>query len=35
MPDGLVGERFYRPDEAEERFAARVAELRKARGREP
>ncbi len=35
MPDGLVGERFYLPDEAEERFAARLAELRKARGRGP
>jgi len=35
MPDPMVGERFYRPDEAEERFAARLAELRKARGREP
>ncbi len=35
MPDAMAGERFYRPDEAEERFAARLAELRKARGREP
>jgi putative ATPase len=34
-PPGVVGERFYAPDEAEAALAARLAEIRRARGREP
>jgi putative ATPase len=33
-PDDAVGERFYRPDEAESQLAARLEEIRRARGRE-
>jgi putative ATPase len=33
-PPGVVGQRFYRPDEAEAALAARLAEIRRARGRE-
>jgi putative ATPase len=33
-PDRAIGERFYAPDEAEAALAARLAELRRARGRE-
>jgi putative ATPase len=33
MPERLVGERFYRPDEAEAALAARLQEIRRARGR--
>jgi putative ATPase len=32
-PDEAVGERFYEPDEAEAELAARLAEIRRARGR--
>jgi putative ATPase len=32
-PEGVVGKRFYRPDEAEAELAARLAEIRRARGR--
>jgi putative ATPase len=35
MPEGLEGECFYRPDQAEQALADRLAELRRARGREP
>jgi putative ATPase len=34
-PEGAVGERFYAPDDAEAALAARLAEIRRARGREP
>jgi putative ATPase len=34
MPDGLVGERFYRPDDAEAAPRERLAQIRRARGRE-
>ena len=34
-PPGAVGERFYAPDEQEAALAARLAEIRRARGREP
>ncbi|HZV72886.1 MAG TPA: replication-associated recombination protein A [Conexibacter sp.] len=34
-PEHAVGARFYAPDEAEAAHAARLAELRRARGREP
>jgi putative ATPase len=34
LPEAVVGERFYAPDEAEERLAQRLAEVRRARGRE-
>jgi putative ATPase len=34
MPDEAVGARFYAPDEAEAALAARLAELRRARGRD-
>ena len=34
-PPGAVGQRFYRPDDAEAALAARLAEIRRARGREP
>ncbi|HEX4108570.1 MAG TPA: replication-associated recombination protein A [Solirubrobacteraceae bacterium] len=34
MPERLVGERFYRPDEAEARLAERLRAVRRARGRE-
>jgi putative ATPase len=33
MPDEAVGARFYAPDEAEAALAARLAEIRRARGR--
>jgi putative ATPase len=33
-PKGVVGTRFYRPDEAEAELATRVREIRRARGRE-
>ena len=33
MPDGAIGRRFYEPDEAEAALAARLEEIRKARGR--
>jgi putative ATPase len=33
-PDAAVGERFYEPDEAEAELATRLAEIRRARGRE-
>jgi putative ATPase len=33
-PDAAVGERFYRPDDAEAELAARLSEIRRARGRE-
>jgi putative ATPase len=33
MPDEAIGARFYAPDEAEAALAARLAELRRARGR--
>jgi putative ATPase len=32
-PDEAIDERFYMPDEAEEKLAARLAEVRRARGR--
>jgi putative ATPase len=35
LPDAAAGERFYRPDEAEAAQAERLAELRRARHREP
>ena len=34
-PKGVAGARFYRPDEAEAELAARLLEIRRARGREP
>jgi len=34
MPDALVGERFYLPDDAEAHLRERLAEIRRARGRE-
>jgi putative ATPase len=34
-PPGAVGERFYLPDEQEAAMAQRLAEIRRARGREP
>jgi len=34
-PPGAVGARFYAPDDAEAALAARLAEIRRARGREP
>jgi putative ATPase len=33
-PDAAVGERFYKPDDAEGELAARLAEIRRTRGRE-
>jgi putative ATPase len=33
LPEGVVGERFYRPGEAEARLAERLAEVRRLRGR--
>jgi putative ATPase len=35
LPEGREGIRFYAPDEAESAFRERLAELRRARGREP
>ncbi len=35
MPDALVGERFYRPDDAEAALRERLAEIRRVRGLEP
>ncbi len=32
MPDGVVGERFYEPDDAEAELAVRLEEMRRARG---
>ncbi|HEX3451729.1 MAG TPA: replication-associated recombination protein A, partial [Solirubrobacteraceae bacterium] len=32
LPDGVAGERFYQPDEAEAQLAARLREIRRARG---
>jgi putative ATPase len=34
-PAGAVGQRFYAPDDAEAALAARLAEIRRSRGREP
>ena len=34
LPEGVVGERFYSPDEAEAMFAERLREIERARGRE-
>jgi putative ATPase len=34
MPDRVVGTRFYAPDEAEEAQRERLAEIRRARGRD-
>jgi len=34
-PESVAGARFYRPDDAEALLAARLAEVRRARGREP
>jgi putative ATPase len=34
MPEGLEEERFYTPDDAEQALADRLAELRRARGRD-
>ena len=34
MPEGLEDERFYAPDDAEADFARRLAEIRRARGRD-
>ncbi len=33
-PEQAIGERFYTPDDAESRLAARLAEIRRARGRD-
>jgi putative ATPase len=33
LPDGVEGERFYRPDDAEARFRDRLEEVRRSRGR--
>ena len=33
LPDALVGERFYRPDEAEAALRERLEEIRRGRGR--
>jgi putative ATPase len=33
-PDEVIGERFYTPDDAESELASRLAEIRRARGRE-
>jgi putative ATPase len=35
LPDRVLGERFYAPDDAEAALANRLAALRRARGREP
>jgi len=34
-PEGVVGERFYAPDEAEAALAERLARIRRERGRDP
>jgi putative ATPase len=34
VPDEVIGERFYTPDDAESELAARLVEIRRARGRE-
>ena len=34
-PDGVEGERFYKPDDAEADLATRLAAIRKARGSAP
>jgi putative ATPase len=33
MPDSVIGERFYEPDDAEALLRARLEEIRRARGR--
>jgi putative ATPase len=33
MPDRAIGQRFYEPDEAEAALQARLAEIRRARGK--
>jgi hypothetical protein len=33
MPDSVIGERFYEPDDAEAALRARLEEIRRARGR--
>jgi hypothetical protein len=33
MPDAVIGERFYEPDDAEAALRARLEEIRQARGR--
>jgi hypothetical protein len=33
MPEGVEGERFYAPDDAEAALRERLAEIRRARGR--
>jgi hypothetical protein len=33
MPDPVIGERFYEPDDAEALLRARLEEIRRARGR--
>ena len=35
LPESIVGERFYQPDDAEAELAARLAAIRRARGSEP
>jgi putative ATPase len=35
LPEGVVGARFYQPDEAEAQLAARLEQIRRARRREP
>jgi putative ATPase len=35
LPEGVVGARFYEPDEAEAQLAARLEEIRRARRRDP
>jgi hypothetical protein len=32
LPEGVAEERFYQPDEAEAQLAARLREVRRARG---
>jgi putative ATPase len=34
-PEGVIGTRFYEPDEAERALASRLAEIRRGRGHEP
>ena len=33
LPEGVVGERFYEPDEAEAELARRLEQIRRERGR--
>ncbi len=35
LPEGVAGERFYEPDEAEAELAERLQQIRRARGAEP